>query len=88
MRANAHANAHANAGPTRRGPATRKERRLAARRLGKRGIARRAEALVKRILELSEGNPGRSPAAIASSVGLAEETVKRVLETREESCRA
>ncbi len=61
--------------------ATRRERRAANKRRGRREITRRAEALLERVLELDA--EGRSPAAIASSTGLYEETVLAVLEDPE-----
>ncbi len=58
--------------------ATRRERRAANRRVGRRELDRRARRLTVRVLVLSER--GYSPTAIASSTGLAESTVLAVLE--------
>lgn len=58
--------------------ATRRARRAARRVVGRREITRRARTLATRIFELAE--QGYSPTAIASSVGLSEETVLAVLE--------
>lgn len=61
------------------GSATRRQRRIADRRIGKREITRRARTLVVRVLELDA--EGFGPSAIASSTGLAERTVRAVLES-------
>lgn len=55
--------------------ATRRERRAAARHLGRREITRRARTLTARVLELSE--QGYSPAAIANSTGLPRDAIPR-----------
>ncbi len=57
--------------------ATRKQRRAANRRVGRREITRRASTLVVRVLELDA--QGFGPSAIASSTGLGEPTVRSVL---------
>jgi hypothetical protein len=60
--------------------ATRKERRAVANHLGRREVHRRAERLTGRVFELDA--EGFGPAAIASSTGLGEPTVRAVLEGR------
>ncbi len=64
------------------GSATRRQRRIADRRIGKREITRRARTLVVRVLELDA--EGFGPSAIASTTGLSLETVTGALNVREE----
>ncbi|MCA1716265.1 MAG: hypothetical protein LC781_05165 [Actinobacteria bacterium] len=57
---------------------TRRQRRAVIGHIGRRAIARRARTLTARVLQLDA--EGFGPAAIASSTGLAERTVRTVLE--------
>ncbi len=62
--------------------ATRRQRRDADRRLGRRALDRRARRLTVRVLELDA--EGFGPSAIASTTGLSLETVTGALNVREE----